>query len=93
VFIYRYRLGRLPGKLPGQGLKWAGLSGVSIAIGALCVYSALNSGLVVVVVPIISTYPLFTLFISLIFRQEALGARLFIGVILVVAGITWISLQ
>jgi len=93
VLIYRYRLGRFPGKLPVKGLKWAGLSGVTIAIGVLCMYSALNSGLVVVVSPIISTFPLFTLFISLIFRQEALSVRMFLGVIMVVAGITWISLQ
>jgi len=93
VLIYRYRLGRFPRRLPGQGLKWAVLSGVSIAIGALCMYTALNSGLVVVVSPIVATAPLFTLFISLIFRQETLGTRLFVGVILVVAGITWISLK
>jgi len=93
VLIYRYRVGRFPGRLPVKGLKWAGLAGVSIAMGVLCMYSALKSGLVVVVAPIISTYPLFTLFISLIFRLETLSARLFIGVIMVVAGITWISLQ
>jgi drug/metabolite transporter (DMT)-like permease len=93
ILIYRYRLGTLPLELPGQGLKWSGLSGLSIAMGVLCMYSALHSGLVIVVSPIISSYPLFTFFISLLSRQEVLSMRVLVGVILVVGGVTWISLQ
>ncbi len=93
ILIYRYRLGTLPFKLPRQGLKWSGLSGLSIAMGVLCMYSALHTGLVIVVSPIISAYPLFTFFISLISRQEVLSIRVLVGVILVVGGVTWISLQ
>lgn len=93
ILIYRYRLGTLPLELPRQGLKWSGLSGLSIAMGVLCMYSALHTGLVIVVSPIISSYPLFTFFISLLSRQEVLSMRLLVGVILVVGGVTWISLQ
>ena len=93
ILIYRYRVGRLPLKLPRQGLKWSGLSGLSIAMGVLCMYTALHTGLVIVASPIISAYPLFTFFISLLFRQEVLSLRVLVGVILVVGGVTWISLQ
>ncbi len=93
ILIYRYRLGTLPLKLHRQGLKWSGLSGLSIAMGVLCMYSALHTGLVIVASPIISAYPLFTFLISLISRQEALSLRVLVGVILVMGGVTWISLQ
>jgi uncharacterized membrane protein len=93
VLIYRYREGKLPLKLPSQGLKWSGLSGLSIALGVLCMYSALHTGLVIVASPIISTYPLFTFFISLLARQEALSMRVLVGVILVLGGVIWISIQ
>jgi drug/metabolite transporter (DMT)-like permease len=93
ILIYRYRLGTLPLKLHRQGLKWSGLSGLSIAMGVLCMYSALHTGLVIVASPIISAYPLFTFLISLISRQEALSLRVLVGVMLVVGGVTWISVQ
>jgi drug/metabolite transporter (DMT)-like permease len=93
ILIYRYRLGRLPLKLHRQGLKWSGLSGLSIAMGVLCMYTALHTGLVIVASPIISAYPFFTFLISLISRQEALSLRVLAGVVLVVGGVTWISLQ
>lgn len=93
ILIYRYRLGTLPLKLHRQALKWSGLSGLSIAMGVLYMYTALHTGLVIVASPIISAYPLFTFFISLLTRQEALNMRVLAGLILVVAGVTWISLQ
>ena len=49
--------------------------------------------LVIVVSPIVATFPLFTFFISLLFRQEVLSMRVMVGVILVVGGVTWITLQ
>jgi drug/metabolite transporter (DMT)-like permease len=93
ILIYRYRLGTLPLKLHRQGLKWGGLSGLSIAMGVLCMYTALHTGLVIVASPIISAYPLFTFLISLISRQEALSLRVLAGIVMVVGGVTWISLQ
>ena len=93
VAIYRYRTGRLPLKLNRQGMGWSGLAGVCIAAGVLCMYTALHSGLVIVVSPIIASYPLFTLIISLVFRQEQLNLRILCGVILVLGGLTWISIQ
>jgi drug/metabolite transporter (DMT)-like permease len=75
ILLHRYRVGRLWVKLPRQGLKWSGLSGLTIAMGVLCMYTALHTGLVIVVSPIIATFPLFTFFISLLFRQEVLSMR------------------
>lgn len=93
VLIYRFRVGSLMLKFPRGGLMWSGLAGISIAVGVLCMYSALNSGLVIVVSPIIATFPLFTFLISLLSRQEALSLRILAGVILVVGGVIWISVQ
>lgn len=93
VLIYRYRIGRLPLRLPRQSLVLSGTAGICISVGILCMYSALNYGRVVVVSPIVSTFPLFTLLISLLFRQERFRLRILIGMILVVGGVIWISLR
>jgi len=93
VFIYRLRIGNLPFILPPRGLMWSGLAGVLIAIGALSMYSALNYGRVVVVSPIIATFPVFTLVVSLLFRQERFRLRRLVGVALVMGGIIWICIQ
>ncbi|MFC1869221.1 EamA family transporter [Thermodesulfobacteriota bacterium] len=93
VLIYRLRVGALPLKLPARGLRWSALAGLFIGIGVLFMYSALNTGLVIVVSPIISTSPLFAFLLSLLLRQEVLSKRLLLGVIFVVGGVTWISLQ
>ncbi len=93
VMIYRYRTGRFPLKLDPQGIRWSGVAGVCIAAGVLCMYTALHSGMVIVVSPIIASYPLFTFIISLLFRQERLGMRILCGVVLVIGGLIWISVQ
>jgi len=93
VLIYRLRIGRLPFVLPRRGLMWSGCAGALIAMGVLSMYSALNCGRVVVVSPIIAAFPLFTLIISLLFRQERFRLRVVIGVVLVMGGIVWISVQ
>ncbi|MFC1886180.1 EamA family transporter, partial [Thermodesulfobacteriota bacterium] len=93
LLIYYYRVRTLPLNIPKGGLIWSGLSGLCIATGVLAMYSALSSGLVSIVSPIVATFPLFTLIIGLVFRQETLNLRLFIGVIMVVGCVVWISIQ
>jgi len=93
VIINRLRLGRLPVPLPVRGLLWSGCAGALIAIGILCMYTALHCGRVVVVSPIIASFPLFTLLISLLFRQERFKLRILLGVVLVIGGIVWICIQ
>jgi len=93
VLIYRLRIGSLPFILPPRGLMWSGLAGGLIAMGVLSMYSALNHGRVVVVSPIIATFPVFTLVISLLFRQERFRLRILAGVALVMGGVIWICIQ
>lgn len=93
VMIYRFRTGSLPTRLPMQSVMWSGLAGICIAMGVLSMYSALHYGRVVVVSPIIATFPIFTLFINLLFRQEQFRLTILIGVVLVVGGVIWISIQ
>jgi drug/metabolite transporter (DMT)-like permease len=93
IMIYRLRIGSLPTRLPKRSVMWSGLSGICIAIGVLSMYSALQYGRVVVVSPIIATFPLFTLLINLLFRQERFRLSILIGVVMVVGGVIWISIQ
>ena len=93
VLIYRLRIGRLPFILPLRGLMWSGFAGVLISMGVLGMYSALNCGRVVIVSPIIATFPVFTLVISLLFRQERFRLRILAGVLLVMGGVIWICIQ
>jgi uncharacterized membrane protein len=60
-------------------------------LALLCQYVALSLGRVVVVSPMISTFPLFTLGISLLFGVERLSLRIGVGVLLVVLGVVVIS--
>jgi drug/metabolite transporter (DMT)-like permease len=90
---YRATHGRLPLRLPLAGVAWAALGGLTVVVAILCMFSALNLGAVVVVSPVVSAYPLFTLFWSLLFRQETLHTRILVGVALVVGGVILISLR
>ena len=71
---------------PRGGLRWFVVTGVlnGTALGIL--YAALSLGQVIVVSPVISTYPLFTFVLSLMFGIERLGPRIFVGVVMVVGG-------
>jgi drug/metabolite transporter (DMT)-like permease len=75
----------------GGGLGWFALTGVLNGLALLCQYVALSLGRVVVVSPMISTFPLFTLGISLLFGVERLSLRIGVGVLLVVLGVVVIS--
>lgn len=93
IMIYRFRIGSLPTRLPVRSVMWSGLSGICIAMGVLSMYFALQYGRVVVVSPIIATFPFFTLLINLLFRQERFRLSILVGVVLVVGGVIWISIH
>jgi drug/metabolite transporter (DMT)-like permease len=93
IMIYRLRMGSLPTRIPIRGVMWSVLAGICIAMGVLSMYSALQYGRVVVVSPIIATFPFFTLLLNLLFRQERFRLSILIGVVLVVAGVIWICIQ
>lgn len=92
VLIYRARHGRLPLNLPPRGLLLGAGSGLALAVAILCMYGALGSGLVVIVSPVVATYPLFTLFIAVAIGEERFSRRVALGVVLVVGGVILISL-
>jgi drug/metabolite transporter (DMT)-like permease len=78
-------------RILGGGLRWFVVTGVLNGLALVCQYVALSQGQVVVVSPIVSTYPLFTFALSLAFRVERLGPRIALGVALVVLGVVAVS--
>jgi len=78
-------------RLPHSGITWAGMGGVTIFISIFAMYRALATGQVVIVSPVVNTYPLFTLAWALTFRQETLRVKTLAGVVLVVAGVVLVS--
>jgi len=93
MVIYRIHKGTIKIHAPWQGFSLSVIAGLCIVIGVLSMYAALKTGLVIAVSPVISTFPLFTFLISLLFRQESLTFRVFWGVLLVVGGVILISYQ
>ncbi len=92
VLVFRLRHGRLPLRLPREGLKWFSLTGLCITAAILCMYTALGRGQVAVVSPIISAYPILTLLGSLALGQEVLDWRIVTGVLITVGGVVLIGL-
>jgi drug/metabolite transporter (DMT)-like permease len=76
------------------GLLWFVAAGVAHGLAVLVLNSALAIGQVIVVVPLISAYPFFTLALSLlVFRRESVNRRTVIAVLLVVPGALLIALS
>jgi drug/metabolite transporter (DMT)-like permease len=77
-----------------HGAAWFAATGILNGVAVLCLYHALNMGTVVVVSPIVATYPLFTLMLSaLVLREERMSRALIGGVTLIVAGVIVLLLQ
>ncbi len=68
---------------------YAALSGLAAATGVNCTYFALQQAPVVVVAPIVSANPLFTLLLASLFlsRQENVNRWLVLGIAVTVAGV------
>jgi drug/metabolite transporter (DMT)-like permease len=71
----------------GWGLGWFLLSGLINGTAILCLYTALGVGQVSVVAPLVSTFPLFTLALGMLFHLERITRRVYLGVLLVVIGV------
>jgi drug/metabolite transporter (DMT)-like permease len=93
VIVYRVRNGRLPLRLPRQGLRWFSYTGTCISAAILCMYTALSLGSVVVVSPVVAAFPIWTLLFSLLLRQEIFNPKLVLGVLVVVSGVVLIALR
>ena len=75
-------------------LVYAGLSGLAAATGVNCTYFALQQAEVVVVAPIVSANPLFTLILAALFlsAQENVNRWLVLGTVITVGGVALVVL-
>ncbi|HET9885261.1 MAG TPA: DMT family transporter [Candidatus Binatia bacterium] len=80
-------------KIDRQSLPFYGGAAVFALIGQLCTFIALNGGQISVVAPLINTTPLFAIaFTALFLRgEEKITPMVLIGVVLLVAGIGFIT--
>ena len=75
-------------------LAFAALSGLAAAVGVNCTYFALQRAEVVVVAPIVSANPLFTLLLAALFlsAQENVNRWLVLGTVITVGGVALVVL-
>ena len=71
-----------------RGVPWFVAAGTCNGVAVLLTYTALRSGSVSLVAPIIAAHPLFALVLGLLLRQERARPRLLAGVVLIVLGVT-----
>ena len=82
----RARAARAPADC--RAIPWFVATGMFNGASLFLMYSALAKGRVALVSPIVATYPLFTLALSLVFlRHEHLPPRVMLGAVLTVAGV------
>ena len=76
-----------------RGVAFFATGGVFSAIGVLLMFFALGRGQVVVISPVLATNPLFTLFFAAILLRgvERITPRILVGALLVVSGVTVLS--
>ena len=91
VVAYRWRRGRWPGRLPAAGVRYFGITGLCIAAGIGLLFAGLIVGQVVVVSPIVGTYPVFTLFLSAAVGDERITGKVLAGVGFVVVGVAFVG--
>ncbi len=92
TIFFRLRYGHLPQNLPADGVKYFFYSGLCIAFAIISMYGALMLGRVVVISPIIASYPVFTLLSVWVVGAERISRRLVLGVFMVTAGVVVIGL-
>jgi DME family drug/metabolite transporter len=84
----------LPNFRTQPGLLWFGAAGVVHAVAVTLVNYALQISEVIIVLPLISTYPLFSLALSLlVFKREVLSMRAIVAVALVIPGVLLIAIS
>jgi len=94
VLIYRLRTGYLPRpvRFHRTGLWIFMFTGIMIGIAIWCMYGALFTGHVSAASPVIAAYPMFTMLVAIIFRQELVTKRILAGVCMVVVGVVLIGI-
>ena len=91
LIVFKVRHGNLPQRIPLRGLLYFAGAGITIAGAIACMYGALSLGTVVVVSPLVNTYPIFTLLMSTVLGDERISLRILLGVAVVVLGVVVIS--
>ena len=81
-------------KAPKKALAYLILSGIASSAGVTFLYSALELAPVVIVAPVSSVTPLISLSLAHIFltKMESITTKTWVGAILVVAGVTLITI-
>ena len=87
LLLYRARNGRFPPPPARVGVPFMLLTGMMACGGIAFMYSALEVGTVVVVSPLIATYPVFTLVIAWFYFRERMTVLELAGVAVTVLGI------
>ena len=83
------------GRVQAKAYVWALLAGLASAGGVVFLYLALGQAPVVVVAPVTGTNPLFSIILAWVFlrRMERLTPRIVLGAVLVLAGVTVVSVS
>lgn len=76
-----------------HAIKFSVLGGFAMAMGFLLNFQALNLGSVSLVAPLLSTFPLFSVILSLIFLKEGVTRRILIGALIIVGGVIILNIQ
>jgi len=88
VILAAVRLGPRHAPVDRRAVPWFVATGMLNGASLFLMYTALALGRVALVSPIIATYPLFTLGLSLLtLRQERVSPRIALGAVLTVAGV------
>ena len=83
-----------PRRLSIASLKWLVITGLIYAVSVLVMNTALMSGRLIVVSPIVACSPLFTLLLGrFVFREKSLNRKVTIAVLLVVPSVILIGLR
>ena len=95
ALAYHYRGGEhRVNVLDSPGFTWMAMAGLFYGFAILSLNSALSCGRLVVVAPIVSCSPLFTMLLGLsIFREQMITRRVVLAVALVVPGVVVITLR
>lgn len=84
----------LPNFRASPGLSWFAGAGVVHAVAVTLVNLALQRSDVIIVLPLISTFPLFSLALSyFVFKREVLDRRTLVAILLVVPGVLLIAVS
>ena len=88
VILVAARVGRAPRVTDRRAALWFVATGFFNGTSLFLLYVALNQGKVSLISPIVATYPLFTLGLSmLLLRHERVTQRVAVGAVLTVAGV------